>query len=298
MSDGQAAAATGDNGTTTATAATAATTTTTIVAPWYNGETDQEFIGKIQNMGLDKKTPVEAAKEFYKSHREAQQMISRLTGTPDKDRIIITPKPDASQADKDAFYQRLGRPAKPEEYDFTSLKWADGEDIGDQLSAMLRASAFKANATKEQAATMAKDFIDFMDKSDQADTAQAAAKQTAEKAELDKNWGANKETNLFIARQGMAKLGFTGEQIQAMEQSAGYKAIMEAGLKAGLAFGEDKYIANKGANSGVLTVEGAKARMAERRQDAQWAQRAAVKGTNENLEWEALIVAMTPNPGG
>ena len=127
--------------------------------PWYNGVTDAEFIGTVQNRGLDKKDALTAAQDFYKAHREATQMISRIAGTPDKDRIIITPKPDATQTEKDAYYQSLGRPAKAEEYDFAGLKFPDGDHLDNEFVSTLKNAAFKANVSKEGAAAIAKDLI-------------------------------------------------------------------------------------------------------------------------------------------
>lgn len=232
--------------------------------PWYASRNDAEFTGTIQTQGLDKKAADEAAHHFYKSWSEANKMISRLTGTPDKDRILIQPKPDATQQEKDAYYERLGRPAKADAYDFKAVKFPDGSELDDNFVAMLRGAAFKANATKEGAEAIARDVVAFLAKADEADAAETASKFAAEKQALEKNWGPNYEANKFVARQGYLKMGFTPEVIDAMEKSAGFRMIMEAGLKAGQAFGEDKYIANRAPNgTGIMTQEQAKARMAE-----------------------------------
>lgn len=261
-------------------------------APWYSTVNDPEFVGTLQTRGLDKKDAVQSAHELYKAHREATQMISRLTGTPDKDRIIITPKPDAPQSEKDAFYQRLGRPAKSEEYDFKEIKFPDGSELDDGFVSMLRGAAFKANASKEQATAIARDLVQFLAKADEMDAAEQATKYNTEKMELERNWGANKEANLFIARQGAAKLGITPEAVAAMEKAAGYKAVMEGFLKAGLAFGEDRYIAGRvGNQQGVMTAEQARARLTELRQDREWGAK-LMKGDRATTEEFNALTAM------
>ena len=85
---------------------------------------------------------------FNKMQTEIRSCQSRdqLRGwmTANKDRILIQPKPDATEAEKAAFYQRLGRPAKAEDYDFKEIKFPDGSELDDGFTAMLRGAAFKA----------------------------------------------------------------------------------------------------------------------------------------------------------
>lgn len=261
--------------------------------PWYAARNDANFTGYLQTRGWDKKTPEEAAHEAYKSHNEAQQMISRLTGTPDKDRILITPKPDATEAEKNAYYEKLGRPSKADDYDFKSIKFPDGSELDDDFVGVLRNAAFKANASKDQAAQIAKDLVDWMGKADEAESTVMAGKIAAEKSELLKSWGPNAEANKFIAQQGALKLGWTPEQIQALQNGLGYKAVMEAALKAGLAFGEDKFIANRTPGTqGVMTKEQAGARLKELRMDKAWADKLMKGDRQANDEFNALTAMM------
>lgn len=279
--------------TTTTTADPTTATATATASPWYAAFNDAEFTGTLQTRGLDKKDAAEAARNFYQAHREASQTISRISGTSDRDRILITPKPDATDTEKNAFYEKLGRPAKADDYDFKDIKFPDGSELDDGFTAMLRAAAFKANATKEQAATMARDLVSFLAKADEMETAEATTKLDTEKAELKKNWGANFEANMFIARQGAAKLGITPEAVQAMEKQVGYKAVLEGFLKAGQAFGEDKFIANRAPNTGgVMTREQATARLAELKLDKAWNKRFFDGDRQARAEFDALTAMM------
>lgn len=264
-------------------------------APWHDTykAKEPEFIGSLQTHGWDKKGADEAAFEYYKSHREAQQMISRLTGTPDKDRILITPKPDATEAEKNAYYERLGRPKEAKDYDYKDIKFPDGTELDDGFVNMLRGAAFKANASKEGAAAIARDVVAYLAKAEEAETAGLATKIATEKDELNRNWGANRESNLFVARQGMAKLGFSAEAIAALEKAAGYKAVMEGALKAGMAFGEDRFIANRApGTTSVMTKEQARARLTELRADREWGAKLMKGDRQVTDEFNALTAMM------
>lgn len=264
--------------------------------PWYAARNDADFTGYLQNRGLDKKSPDEAAFETYKAHSEATQMISRLSGTPDKDRIIIQPKPDATEAERNAFYQKLGRPADPKDYDFAGLKFPDGDEVDDSLIQVFRQGAFKANLSKEAATTFAKDVLEYIGKAADTETAEATARIASESAELQRNWGGNFEANKFIAQQGALKLGIAPEAVQAMEKAVGYKAVMEGFLKAGIAFGEDRFVANRAPNmQGVMTREQAGARLKELKAETgpdSWGARVMRGDVKAKQEFEALTAMM------
>lgn len=270
MSDAGSAAATGDTG--AAGAAAGAAGTGAAAAPWFDslkGEAD--FVGTLQTRGLDKKTALDAAHDFYKAHREAQQMISRVTGTPDKERILIRPKDDAPEAERTAFYERLGRPAKAEEYDFKDVKFPDGTELDTDFSGFLKNAAFKANLSKVDAQTLARETVAYFQKID-ADESTAKQGEIAQALEkLNKSWGPNKQAFQFIADQGLAKLAamanLTPEQTQkalgTIAESVGRFEAAQMLLAVGKAFGEDKYVAGSGNASGIMTREQAAASLKE-----------------------------------
>lgn len=292
MSEAGSAAAAGDTGAAAAAAAASAAAS----APWYDGQkAEAEYVGTLQTRGLDKKSAPEAAHELYKAHREAQQMISRITGTPDKDRILITPKADAPEAEKAAFYEKLGRPAKAEEYDFADVKHADGTPLDADTVSKLRASAFKANLSKEQAASIAKDQIEQTNKTDEAKSIEAQAKLSAEIRALEASWGPNHDAFLFIAKQAMQKFGFTPEMLQTMQKTLGAGKVMDGFLKLGQATGEGRYIANQApGGTGMMTAEQAKAKLSELRQDREWGAKLMKGDVTVTEQFNALTQMMVP----
>jgi hypothetical protein len=264
------AAATGDTGAAAAAQAAAAAAATaqaaaSNAAPWFDTmKTDAEFVGTLQTRGLDKKTALEAAHDFYKGHREATQMISRLTGTPDKDRIVIRPKPDATPEEITAFHEKLGRPAKADDYDYKDVKFPDGTELDADYAAHLRAAAFKANLTKDQAASIAKDQAAYIQKIDEARTVVDQAKLSEEIRAIEAAWGPNHDAFLFIAKQAMTKFGFTPDMLQTLQKTIGASKVMDGFLKLGQQTGEGRFIANQApGGTGLMTPEQATAKVKE-----------------------------------
>jgi hypothetical protein len=152
--------------------------------------------------------------------------------------------------------------------------------------------------TKDQARLMARRFAEYAEKSEQATTATRAAAQTREQQELDRNWGANKEAFLFIARQAVKKLGWDADTINKLEGVVGYGKLMEGLRTLGTAMGEDKFVANRGpGGTGPMTREQAKATLAEKRADKEWVKRfseqSAAKPGREWNEFMALTEMAT-----
>lgn len=256
-------------------------------AAWYANRNDAEFTGYLQNRGLDKKDAGEAAFEAYKAHREAEKLL----GAP-RDELVRFPK-DPVSPEWNKIYERLGRPANDTGYDFKAVKFPDGTPLDDNFSAFLQKAAFRANMSKERAEDFAKEYVTYQSKIKEAEAATAAVKLQTEQSELDKNWGPNIEAYKFIARQGAMKLGITPEAVEAMEKQVGYKAVMEGFLKAGVAFGEDRYVANRAPGTqGIMTKEQAKATLAERRADTDWAKRFMQGDTKAVQEFNALTEMM------
>ena len=68
--------------------------------------------------------------------------------------IVRLPK-DPAAPEWDGVYQRLGRPAKAEEYDFSAVKFQDGSALDDAFVGLVRDAAFKNGLSNEKAADLA-----------------------------------------------------------------------------------------------------------------------------------------------
>jgi len=243
--------------------------------PWYQGieGVDQEMIGHWQNKGLDASDPKKVAVAMSKFHRDAERLIGTRA---DHDLLPVPKAPD--KGDWNAVWTKLGKPAKEDEYDFSSVNRADGSKLDDNTVLSLRNAAFKANLPKAAALDMVKAFVAVQDGASAQDAGAAADKIKSEREALAKEWGTTADAlaqspHMTMARQAAAALGVDVEAVNALEKGVGYAAVMKMFRNIASKIGEDKWFtgdkAGQGLN-GMLTVEQAQARKSELKADPVW----------------------------
>lgn len=249
-----------DTGNTAAATTTAATTDN---APWFHGA-DPETIGYIQNRGLDKVTPVEAAMRAIKSHREAEKHL----GVP-SDQLQRMPK-DASDAEGwNGLYKRLGVPDDANGYDFSGVKFADGTELDADFKTAIGTALKSAGVAKDKAATIMKTLVELGDKETTAETTQARDLAIQEMASLKIDWGSNIERNMVVADNAAAELGMTPEEIQTMKDGLGAAKVAKIFFKLGVGMGEDRFVsAGPQGDRRAMSGEMAVARLAEMQTDS------------------------------
>lgn len=261
--------------------------------PWYDGKvTDAEILGHIQTKGWDKKTPIDVAVEAITAHRAAEKLI----GAPATEMVRI-PKADAAEADVKAFWQRLDAGVEAKDYDLSALKRADGSALDEKLAGVIQAAAAANLVPKSKVLGFADAIVKHLDGLDSEAAAVKTAALTAEQATLTKNWGVNKEANLFIAKQAAAKLGIAPEAVAALEKEVGYAATMEMFRLIGTKIGEDRFI-NNPANpgSGAMSRDQAVARLEDLKKDKAFTAKYLAGDTAAKREMAALNLLI--NSGG
>ena len=272
-----------------------ATTTTTVTAdaaapvagtPWYAGVpgVDQEMVGHWTNKGWLAKDPKEIVVEATKAWKEAE----RFVGAPANELVRI-PKEGADEASWNKVWQRFGKPADAKEYDFSTAKYADGRAPEDKFLDAMRQTAFRLNMPKATAAEFTREVVKYMDSVDTSERTEVSAKFETEKTALAKNWGANMEANLFVAKRAAQALGVDPDTVAALEKQVGYAKVMEMFRSIGTKIGEDKFITGSGntANS-VMTREQAVARKADLMKDTLWVQKYMKRDAEAIREMTAL----------
>lgn len=244
-------------------AAAAAAAAAAASQPWYHGA-DQETVGYLQNRGWDRLQPAEVALKAAQAHREAERML----GVP-KDELLRRPKDEASARE---FYSKLGVPAVATEYDFSAVKFSDGEALDAEFVSFLQNEALALHVPKADAARFAASLVKRMESQEAAETTVKQGQLALEKSELQKSWANNFDTNLFLARRGVAALGLEPSTVEALESVVGYSKLMEAFRKVGEMNGEAKFITNGASGGpngpgGVFTREQAIARQRELQND-------------------------------
>ena len=238
--------------------------------PWYQGVEgiDTETIGHLQTRGWDKLGAPQAAAAAFKAFKEAEKHI----GIP-ADQILRLPKDMTDAEGMKPVWQRLGAPADAKDYDFSTVKRADGSEIDAASVDFFRKTVADLHLPKDAATRLVSEFIKNQDASAAAQTTEKTAALILEKKALADNWGANAEGNKFIAGQAVKALGVTPEQVAVLENSIGYKGVMEMFLNIGTKIGEDKFVRGNTNNTNVLSKEQAVAQLATYKNDEAWVAR-------------------------
>jgi hypothetical protein len=245
--------------------------------PWYHGA-DETVIGALQTRGWDKKPANEAAIEAVKSYNE----LNRQRGFPANEVVRFNP------ADADVmkgFYARIGVPKDAAGYDFSQIKFTNGDELDDPaFTDAVRGAALKHNLTPAQAQGMFGDLLKFQEQTETQSQTNAEAAIATEKDALQKNWGNNFNLNLLEARAGAKALGFDEQIVGTLEKEVGYAKIMEALRSVGARFREPGAVGAGGTpgqmNGGVTTREQAVLRKQELLADSAWRQRYVDGGPN------------------
>lgn len=256
-------------------------TPTTPAAPWF--ETfDAEVKGHLQNKGWDKLEPAAAVAEAVKAHRAAEKRL----GAP-ADEIVRFPKDPNDAAWQDVF-KRLGKPEAPAGYDLSPLSPAD-KPLAAELVSALQEAAHKANMAPGQVLELTQAFLKHQSATAEKSATEAGFTSAAEAEKLKQNWGANFDTNLFVARRAAEVLGITPEAVTALEKAAGYSATMETMRKLGVAMGEARVIQGQGPQqTSAMSADQATARLSELKSDTAWFQKWIAGGSEQKRELEQL----------
>lgn len=190
--------------------------------------------------------------------------LEKFTGVP-ADKLLKMP--DENNADEvNAFYKKLGRPDKAEDYKF---EIAEGQD--DAIAKAIAPELFKAGLSQKQAAAIYKTLEAA--KIEQTKAAEAAAVKAEE--DLKSEWGANYDNNLKAAQQAAKIAGVTAEQIEALQKATDYKTVMNMFKNLASKFGED---ALRGAGDNkqtrfTLTPQQAREKIEQLKTNKDWVQK-------------------------
>lgn len=129
---------------------------------------------------------------------------------------VAIPEEKAPPEKWDEFYNRLGRPEKPEKYELTAI---DGLDRSPEAEKNFRLKAHQIGLTQRQADELNKWVGELHIEKTQADL--QAHNKTVEEAEsiLKKEWGNDYAKNLVIANKALHRFG--GKDLAKVLQSKG-----------------------------------------------------------------------------
>lgn len=248
-------------------AAPAAPAAPSVPTPWHS-TFDDETRGWIENRGLHAKKSEEALGELVKTARSAEKKF----GVP-QERLLTLPANFDEEGALNPVYDRLGRPAKPEDY---GLAAPDSDDaLGSQFAANLSKVFHGAGLNPTQAKAIFKAIDESASKIYEDGQAATAEAKAASLAGLQKEWGETYNMNVLIAQEAVKAVGASKEEIEALTSALGsdgavVKFFNRLGQKRS---GEAPFVSsdNPAIRYGATTPEAARSKLAELKTDQTWA---------------------------
>lgn len=186
-------------------------------------------------------TKYKTADDFFKGVDWMNQTIGKKNVV----RGIELPGEDAKPEDWDAFYNGLGRPEKPDGYEFPELKDIPEGFVLPEDKQFWANMAHKHGLTKKQAAGLFSEFMQDMSEryksaleGSASATVEAAKKRMQESADaLKGEWGDDFGANLNLAKRAAEHLGI----LDSLDQSGAGNdpAVLKLAAELGKMLGED-----------------------------------------------------------
>lgn len=212
----------------------------------------------------------------------AYRNFEKFQGVP-QEKLLKLPD-ENNQAEVDAFYGKLGRPSKAEEYKF---EIAEGQD--DSMAKAIAGELFKAGLSNKQANMIYKSLEAA--KIEQAKAAEAAAIKAEQ--DLKNEWGTNYDANLKAAQQAAKIAGITAEQIEALQKATDYKTVMNMFKTLAGKFSEDSLkgaaLAGQSGSRFTLTPQQARAKIEELKTNKEWQAKMSAGDKNAMQEYDELV---------
>lgn len=208
------------------------------------------------NRGWVKAKGVKDPADLVKSYRELEKFV----GVP-KEQLLKLPE-NLESPEAEAIFQRLGKPAKPEEYKI------EGElkDFAEHFH--------KANLSTKQAEALVKAYTERAANQAKAATEAANTALANEVEALKKSWGNAHDQKMQMASHAAAKFGLGAEGLSAIQKAMGYTKGAEFLASLGEKMGEASFVQGNGGTA-KLDTDTAKAKIAEKMADSAFMKRYA-----------------------
>jgi hypothetical protein len=184
---------------------------------WLDGLSD-DMKGVVANKGWQNPGDV------VKGYKNLEQLAR---GNPES--LVRIPATDADPKDWENYYNKLGRPEDPANYELPeTADWA-------------RETFHKLGLTDSQAKGLISALQEKATGAEEEATHAYNVKQTADIDALKDDWGAAYEQNVRLAMRAARTIGLTEEDIDAIEDAKGYGATIRIMHKIGAKLSEDSF---------------------------------------------------------
>jgi len=189
--------------------------------------TDAADAAYVQNKGW------QGVGDLYKSYRAAEKMIGR-----DPNSLLVMPRADDPTGFRETM-TKLGMPAEAAKYDFG--KFPEGFTPDEKVIGWAKEAFHAAGLTNKQAQDVIAANVRFTAERNAAQEQEYNIRVTADKQNLQREWGGGFERMMNSAKVAARSLGLTGEDVDALEQARGYAGTMKFLAELGKKLSEDTF---------------------------------------------------------
>ncbi|MCB9943009.1 MAG: hypothetical protein H6851_05235 [Geminicoccaceae bacterium] len=229
---------------------------TPVLPDWAQalGDADREWLGKAGHKDIA------AVVRGYRS-------LETFLGADKAGRGLVRPADEADAEAWGEFYKALGRPDDPAGYGLAEREGADPE-----FSAAAAKAMHEAGLTPAQANSLVEWFNGHGSGLAEQQTAEQARRQESEWGELQREWGTSFDRQVETARRAASSFGFSADQLGAIEDAIGTKALMQKFADIGSKLMEDTIPAggSGGATGQFTSPAAARAEIEQLKTDPAW----------------------------
>lgn len=218
--------------------------------PWYGGF-DPDLKGYIETKGFP------ADEKGLSALANSYRNLEKHFGVP-AEQLLRLPKDENDKDGWGKIYERLGRPAKPEEYQLPVPEGDDGE-----YAKFISTAMHELGLTKKQAQALAAKQNEFVGELTKREIAAYQETIKMQDQTLKREWGPAYDKHIQIAKGAFAELGLKPDVVDAMEKAIGFAETMKFFHTIGSKIGEDKFVSADGDPSfgGAMSPDAAQARL-------------------------------------
>lgn len=240
----------------------------------------EEMRGIVENKGWQ--SPQDAVQSYAN--------LEKMLGADKAGRGLVMPKEDAGQEEWSQFYDRLGRPQSPDEYQLPVPE----NDTGEFASAA-KAKFHELGITAKQAEQLAEWWNGQSSEMQQQQIAQTEQQAEQQMEQLKKEWGQTYDENIEAARRASRQFGLGEETLSKIEGALGTGEMLKMFANIGKGLGEDAFVDNQKSSSFGMSPEAARVRLNQLKNDPDWSSKYLQGNADAKAEMERLMQAAYPS---
>lgn len=238
---------------------------------WYESIQNPDLRGYAENAGF------KGVDDLVTEYKNAKTLLG------DKVNATIIPGEDATPEQLSEFYNKLGRPDKPEDYKLPVPEGADAK-FSTEASKWMH----ELGLNSKQAQTLASKMNEYTAGYEAQQAQQRAVQAESDLKGLKQEWQQSYEKNIELARRAARGFGMDADRLTKIENALGTKDMLKFFSDIGNGFSEHKFEGSGGPSPFGMTKEAAKVKMDELKSDRGFGQKLISGDSTARAEWDRL----------